>query len=259
VVGVEVGPFLALFMGGARAQLVGWALGEAPGRPTLERILLMEAASSDGGRTALAEKLGAFTDGAAGVAAVGGASPAWEPELPTPGIAIVNKWLGRYPDHPGLLAAALSFTLAANGDTVTADAVGLFERYAAARPVDPLPHQRLARYFLDQESGRERAIPHLEWLDAREQNSPAYAAELARLYSAQGDWARASLKAERAAIIAPFDPVQRELAATVALRAKDYDAAVRHITALTRLEPTRDIHKRRLEAARKLAAEAATR
>jgi hypothetical protein len=257
VLGLDEATFLDDFKGWAHEQLVAWGMAPRPGEPALARILLLEAASSDGGRSALAEKMGALTDGAAGMSAAGGPSPQWDPDLPKPSIAIVNKWLGKYPGHPGLLAAALSFTLAASDDRVTEDAVPLFERYAAARPVDPLPHQRLAKYYLDQEERRERAIPHLEWLDAREQNSPAYAAELARLYSAQQDWAKAGPKAERAAIIAPFDPVQRELAATVALQAKDYAAAVRHITALTRLEPTREIHKRRLEAAKRLAAEAA--
>ena len=56
------------------------------------------------------------------------------------------------------------------------------ERYAKARPVDPLPHRLLATLALSHAGSggaAESAIPHLEYLDAREQNSGSYAAELA--------------------------------------------------------------------------------
>ena len=56
--------------------------------------------------------------------------------------------------------------------------------------------------------------------------------------------------------MAPFDADYRELAATIALRRNDYETALRHITALTIIEPGRDIHKKRLEAVQKLMASA---
>ena len=46
-------------------------------------------------------------------------------------------------------------------------------------------------------AGRARAVPLLEFLDAREINSPAYAAELADLYARLGRKAEAMAKAAR--------------------------------------------------------------
>ena len=42
----------------------------------------------------------------------------------------------------------------------------------------------------------------------------------------------------------------RELAAEVAVRTGDWAEAERHVRALTRIEPDREIHRRRLEAIR---------
>ena len=101
----------------------------------------------------------------------------------------------------------------------------------------------------DQEADR-RAITHLAFLDDREQYTPVYAMEIARRLSRLGDQAGAMRKAERAVSIAPYDPRPRELAATIAVRLGDLTTAERHILALTRIEPDRDIHRRRLEALR---------
>jgi lipopolysaccharide biosynthesis regulator YciM len=252
VLGVDESRFLSDFKSWAREQVASWGLGVKPGEPSLGQILLLEAGSTAGSRQGLEDKLGAFTTDAAYALAVGQEAPEWDPDLPSPSYAIVSKWLEKYPTHSGLLAAAVGFALALHDEKATEETIPLLERYATVRPVDPLPHQKLAQFYLARAEGRDRAIPHLEWLDAREQNSPAYAAELARQYAAAADWPRAREKAERAATLAPYDAVQRELAATIALQAGDYDAAVRHITALVGLEPDRDIHKKRLEAARRL-------
>jgi hypothetical protein len=100
--------------------------------------------------------------------------------------------------------------------------------------------------------GQEGAIPHLEWLDAREQNSAAYAAELARRYEALQDWDKATAKAERATTIAPFNAEHRELAARIAVERGELAAALRHITALTVIEPKVERHRERLEALKKM-------
>ena len=63
----------------------------------------------------------------------------------------------------------------------------------------------------------------------------------------------ASLAAVLAPWIAPYDPRPRELAATVAIQAKELPTAERHIVALTVLEPDREIHRKRLDAVRKMA------
>jgi len=160
---------------------------------------------------------------------------------------MIERWLTEYPEHPGVLELRLREVLEAKGGEADEGIAPLLERYAAARPVDPMPHRLLAKVYLAS-SEPARAIPHLEYLDAREQYSAAYAAELARRYGAIGEFAAAGRYAERATMIAPFNGNYRELAATVAIRLKDWDTAERHLTALVDLEPTRDVHKRRLEA-----------
>lgn len=256
VLGIGLSEFMAGFKTWARGQLVEWGLALPPAVPTLGQILLAEAAGDDARRKGLAEALESAADGAAWAGGGGGGEGAdWSPRLPRPDAAMVDRWLERYPEHPDLLEAKVKQAMAEVSNQPTPALVPLLERYAAARPVDPLPHQMLARIYLAVKDGEtvdgkgpEGAIPHLEWLDAREQNSPAYAAELARQYAALEDWPKAAAKAERATIIAPFDADYRELAATVAVQHEDYDTAIRHITALTVIEPGRQIHQRRLEA-----------
>jgi hypothetical protein len=165
------------------------------------------------------------------------------------------KWLERYPNHPDLLEAMVGYEVALADDKPGPDLVPLLDRYAKARPADPLPHQTLARIYLNLKPGEtvagegiSGAIPHLEYLDARDQSSATYAAELARQYAAIQDWPRAAAKAERATTVAPFDADYRELAATVALQHADYATALRQIAALTIIEPGREIHKKRLDA-----------
>ncbi|MEY3230956.1 MAG: hypothetical protein RL689_1045 [Planctomycetota bacterium] len=165
--------------------------------------------------------------------------------------AQIEAWLEEFPANPFVLEEAVTLGLKASGGKAVPDLLPLLERYAAARPVDPMPHKLLASHYLES-AAPEQAVPHLEYLDAREQHSPGFAAELARRHAAAGDMTRAVEKATRATQIAPYDPAYRELAATIGLRAGDRAMAERHIRALTVLEPDREIHKRRLEAISKL-------
>lgn len=259
VLGEDQAAFLKDFKAWAHGQLAEWGMVPKPGEPTMAQILLEESASSEQARAAIQEKLQGLAEGAAWTTATGGGEPQdWKNDLPKPDKAMAQRWLDRYPEHPDVLEAVVSYAVAEANGKPTAEMAPLLERYAKARPVDPLPHQTLAKLYLalkpDEEIGGEGskgAIPHLEYLDAREQGSPTYAAELARLYAALKEWDKAAAKAERATTIAPYDAQLRELAATVALQHKDYPTALRHITALTVLEPDRAIHKQRLEAIKK--------
>jgi tetratricopeptide (TPR) repeat protein len=221
VLGVTTDRFLEQFTEWAGQQLGEWGMRERAGEPSLLEIVKI-------GRDSGAVK----EDG----------------KIPE---EIVDLWLLKHPDHAALLELKARYALAAAGNTVTPEVLPVLERYAAARPVDPMPHQLLAAHYLASDEERPKAIPHLEYLDAREQNSPAYAAELARLYLAAGDLTRAGQKAERVAIIGPYVAANRELAALAALQRGDNAAALRHIEALSTLEPDRVEHKRRLEAIRK--------
>ncbi len=159
----------------------------------------------------------------------------------------MRRWLEAYPDHPDVLAVLCAPLLAENAGPLDDDGVAMLEALARARPVDPAPRRRLVRHFLDLGQD-ERAIEHLEWLDAREEHSPAYSVRLARIYARLKDYERAHAKSERATTIAPYDAKLRELAAQMALLAGRRDDAQRHIEALIMLEPDREIHKKRLEA-----------
>lgn len=159
-----------------------------------------------------------------------------------------------HPDHPEVLEALILAWVEQTQGEPTEQMLPLLERYAAACPVDDLPHRLLARWYLSRESLQERwnAVPHLEFLDARTTTGASFAAELTNLYARAGDLDRAWSKAERATTIAPFDARLREAAARIALLRRDYDAAERHIEALTKIEPDREQHQRRLEALRSL-------
>src|SRR5205814_8826624 len=120
-----------------------------------------------------------------------------------PSAELVQKWLKKYPSDPFVLAAAVKSKMAKQHNKATADDIELLERYAAARPMDVLPHKLLASLYLtggaaDKGRGPDAAIEHLEYLDAREQHSAGYAIELAKQSAAVGDLEKAAGKAERA-------------------------------------------------------------
>ncbi len=244
--------FFDEFKAWAADKLVEWGMAPASGEPSV-RELLSAAARHD-----------PDAEGAEGGAGGEGDEPAVENPDDTKAITpeLVAKWLEDHPTHPDLLELAVQQALKAARNKPTPDMIPLLERYSAARPVDPMPHKLLARLLLDGAGdGPDGAIPHLEYLDAREQYTPAYAAELARRYSARAaaggpatDWDRAQASATRATQIAPFDADHRELAATIAIRRKDFVTARQHLQALVELEPDRAIHKQRLEALEKLSA-----
>lgn len=175
----------------------------------------------------------------------------------------IARWGERYPDHPQLAELEASILIEALGDLpperLDENTIAALERFAELVPIAEQPHRLLARHHLAGDDPA-RAIPHLAFLDAREQHSPVYALELARRTAAIGAWEEAHRSAERAASIAPFDPSVREFAARVALKiAMDGDRdrftdAERHVIALTVIEPMVAAHVSRLERLRELAA-----
>lgn len=252
VLGVGGDEFLAMFLPWAGEQVRAWGL--AP-EPDLRVVRFEGFASTEAGGASVRERLRrAAMSGAMRAAGLSGAEVA-PLELPRPDEAQARAWLERHPDHPGALEAAVQLALFETEGRATEAMVPLLERYAKARPVDPLPHRLLAQHHLASDHP-ERAIPHLEFLDAREQRTAAYAAALAQRYEAIDDLPLAAARAERATTIAPFNAELRELAARVALLRGDMQNAERHIWALTVLEPTRELHRQRLERVRQLRASA---
>ncbi len=250
VLGLTQEDFLAEFREWARADVKTWGFLAEPSVDEIRRRAFF--AGPEGAALARSVLERAARAAVCGVAGLGGA-PVAIPDPPEPTRPLVEAWLAEHPGHPDLLALLVQSELAESGGAPTPVNAPLIEAYAAARPVDPAPHRLLALLRLSAPEGeRAAAIPHLEYLDAREQDSPAFAVELARRYAGLGQWGPAGERAERATQIAPFDAGHRELAATIALQARDYDAADRHIRALIALEPDRPVHLRRLEALQRL-------
>ncbi len=248
VLGLSREEFFEQFKPWAKKQVQAW--GMMP-EPSIESLLAQWAAQDpewlDQARSVLSSAAGSFAS-----LSSGGYAPAPVTiKLPRPTLGAVESWLTEHPDHPDLLELRIAHELSENGQEPTVEMIDLLERYAEARPVDPMPHRHLARLFLASEDP-SRAIPHLEYLDIREQKSAAYAIELSRRYAAEQDLEDAAIKAARATQIAPFNASYREFAARVALLRKDYATAAHHIEALTDLEPDRPEHRTRLERIRQI-------
>ncbi len=170
-----------------------------------------------------------------------------------PTVEAIEKLLEQYPDHPQLITLQIGVALVGADTRLTDSQVAMLTRAIAIRPTDESPHRHLAQHYLAGDSFEQsrQAIPYLEYLDARETYSTAYAGELALLYaqSDQPDHAKFAMqKALRAVSIAPYDADQRERAARVALLTGNMDEAVHQLEALIQLEPDRQIHQRRLDA-----------
>lgn len=242
VLKVSRAEFFDRFKASARTQGEGWGLLRPAGRPSITELLAKEQGEGKG------EGEGEPNQGD------GPSTP------PAPTQAMVDRWVQTYPDHPDVLELALEMALARAGGLATPEVEPLIARYAAARPVDPKPHKLLAKMYLDAAandpanlvSQAALAIPHLEYLDVREDKVPAYAAEIARRYGALGQFESAIRAVVRATQMSPFDASLRELAATVAIQGKRFDLAEHQLRALSRIEPSREIHARRLEALRRL-------
>ncbi len=175
--------------------------------------------------------------------------------LLSPSMSVMDRMLERSPGHPDVLEIKINTLVGRNGGQATPSMIPDLEAYAKARPVDPMPHRHLARLYLNS-ANPQAAIEHLEYLDVREQHSPAYAVELSKRYAALGDWDRAWAKAIRATQIAPYNASHRELAAGMAIQRGDLEEAERLIQTLTVLEPRQEIHQTRLERIRAMRAEA---
>jgi tetratricopeptide (TPR) repeat protein len=174
--------------------------------------------------------------------------------------ATIAAALDTHPEHPDLLeiaarrAVAEADAKAGTGAALADRERDLLRRLSVARPFDPWPHQQLARDALAR-GDAAAAVPHLEFLDARTDDEPSFALELARIERASGNVARAASHADRAARIDPYDPATRELAAATAVESGDMPTARRHIAALVTLEPSNPRHAERLARIDALAAE----
>lgn len=248
--------FLAEFNAWAGGQVKSWGLAPEPSMIELidelrradEDLALMMEASRQARLDAVAHVMVDRIGRPASPAGRPFTADQW-PELMRPPVRIsdeqLSRWRGEYPDHPDLLKEEIDRRMK-SGDEDDAPLIPLLERYAELRSVDLFPHRRLAQIHLASDAP-QRAIRHLEELDAREERSPVYAWRLAGLYRQEGDLEKAIEKITRAVQINPYDADQRELAAAIAIEAGRLDLARLHVRALTLLEPDRPQHQKRLE------------
>ncbi len=149
-----------------------------------------------------------------------------------------------HPDHPDVLEAIARWAVLHDEP---AQALEALEAYAAARPVDPWPHE--ARFELAEASGDlDAAIRALRHLAQHDNTHGQLAANLSERLRAQGDAREALEYAELAVRRRPYHAPYRELAATLALQVGDTDAALHHLLANPDLEPLVAVHPTRLAA-----------
>lgn len=248
VLSISQESFLAEFREWARRDAATW--GMLPEK-SIVQLLVEDTMTNPDTRQRAIEELSAFALGTSFTLSGVEGGRRYRVQITEPDAEVVERLKLRAPGHPDVLELKIELELAARGGDADAEMIPLLESYAAARPVDPMPHRHLARLYLATEAP-QRAVPHLEYLDAREQKSAAYAIELARQYASADDFQKAQAKAERATQMAPFDPGHREVAAAVAIKAGDLVAAERHIAALTEIEPQHETHRQRLKRIREM-------
>jgi tetratricopeptide (TPR) repeat protein len=250
VLGIPAGEFLERFEAWAMEDVRAW--GMAP-EPSLEALHMAETLADEELASGVADELARHARSVAHAVAAGNEPAPFEPPMAPITSDLVEFWSVEHPDHPDVLRLRIEGELSRTEGEPTRAMIPLLERYAEARPVDPLPHRLLTRLLLRDED-RSRVIPHLAFLEEREVWSDTYAIELARRYADVGRLAEAMEVAERAVRINPFDPTNREVAARIAIGLGALDDAERHLLALTDLEPNRSRHEERLEALRRMRA-----
>ncbi len=262
--GVEREQFFREFLDWAGAQITQWGLAPQPPLEELKDQLRMAdpelAAALIASKQARLDAIVQVMLQRVGQPAKARSRPftadRW-PDLIRPPVEIgdetLGDWLVQYPDHPDLLELRLRRRIKEVGPR-DESLIPLLKQYAKARPVDLFPHKRLTDIYLHSDRP-QAAVAHLQEIDRREEKTPVYAVNLARLYRQSGALDKALEKATRALQINPYDPDNRELAAAIAVEADRLEAARQHILALTLIEPDQPRHRQRLEAIDRLIAQ----
>jgi predicted Zn-dependent protease len=158
--------------------------------------------------------------------------------------AALDELLTSYPNHPDLLRLAAQRAAEGSDPQLTRQ---LVQRYAAARPIDPWPYEVLWALAMA-ENHTADAIGPLHQLDSQEQQHGSWAQQLAEICRAAGQLDQARSAARRALHREPYNPKYRELMATIEMQRQDMKSALRHVQALTVLEPHQAVHFVRLAA-----------
>ena len=122
------------------------------------------------------------------------------------------------------------------------EAVKVWEEIAKLRPVDALPHQRLAGLYSALKD-KKGAIEQFEILSKVELKDNRYAKRIARLFQDDGDWKNAGKYALDAVYINPYDISAHEVLAAVCEKTNDDKGLAREkrvIADLTKMKEEQD-------------------
>ncbi len=146
--------------------------------------------------------------------------------------------LKKHPKHPTLLKKAAEAALSEDDATKSYEAV---KAYSKSKPVDPWGHRKMAELALEMKK-LELAGKHLSYMDKFDQKGGQHSMTLTDIYRRLGDMDKAQYFAQRALHRQPYQPKLRETAAIVALQNGDEKAALRHLKALTLVEPGESVN-----------------
>jgi tetratricopeptide (TPR) repeat protein len=118
----------------------------------------------------------------------------------------------------------------------------LWEQINKLRPMDQLPHMRLASIYL-RDKKTDEAVKHLEALDAVELKDNRYSKGIARLYRDEGQTEKAIKYAKKAVYIDPYDDAAHELLAGLYEKAGDETNLSREKRVLATLADWRQAQK----------------
>ena len=125
-------------------------------------------------------------------------------------------------------------------------AVEAWEEIVKIRPMDSLPHQRLAGLYLTKQINQpEKAIEHLKTLSDVELKDNRYAKRIARLYRDQNDTTNATKFALTAVYTDPYDLDAHQLLAEVYEKADDKSGAEREQRVIPILQKWLEDNRRR--------------
>jgi tetratricopeptide (TPR) repeat protein len=125
-----------------------------------------------------------------------------------------------------------------------AEAAKVWEQIAAIRPVDELPHQRLAGLYLTpQVNDKEKAIEQLKRLHLVELKDNRYAKRIARLYRDLNQLHDAQIYAMQSVYIDPYDLDAHKLLLEIAQKADDRATEARENHVIPELEKWIDANR----------------
>jgi tetratricopeptide (TPR) repeat protein len=118
-----------------------------------------------------------------------------------------------------------------------ADAAAVWEQIGKLRPMDELPHKKLAGLYLSAQVNQpDKAISHLKILHLLDVRDDRYAKRIARLYRDQGDYKNAQAWGLQAVYIDPYDMDAHQLMQEICEKSGDDAALARERRVIPKLQ-----------------------